>query len=624
MDTPNQIESEPADPRQARLRGVGRLTMIALSVMMFVVLARVAQLQVAPGETLRSHLSDRTSRRAELAPRGDLRDRRGRLLATSSFGWRLFVDPTRFPAVADNAVVQLASALDMPVNEVGTRIYERIARNERRQAEGQSLIRYVSIGGALEQSQVDAVRRLGFSGVHLERIPIRRLAEAPAVASLVGLVGVDDHGLLGAERAFESRLKPVQGSLAYTRDARGRTMWVEVGSYEPSMKGEDIRLSIDLAVQDIALEELNRGVKDADASGGRVIVMDSLTGELLAMADIVHDRKDVVPFNAKLINRDTGRGPRFRVLRQNENSAEIPALTRNRCVEDVYEPGSTFKPFMWAAVTERGKFAPDDVLETHDGLWRTPYGRPLEDVTPRDKQSWHDVLVNSSNIGMAQGVALLTGYEMREAVVKLGFGRPVGIGLPGEAAGIVTSARDWSKYTQTSVAMGYEIAVTPVQMVRAFSAFARRGQLAGTIPTMRLTAANAEPQEEVVYRVFPPDVALLARDAMTGVVAKMDERMMRTHRYDHEPRYSMFGKSGTANIPRPDGRGYIEGQYISSFIAGAPLNESRIVVLVVIDDPGPELAKKKLHYGSSVAGPVVRRIVERVLPYLGVSPASVH
>ena len=622
MTTPLGDKSDGFETDQRQLVVVGRLALIGVSLLMLVVLGRVAQLQVAPGQSLASHFSNRTSFKTEQAPRGELRDRRGRILATSSFGWRLFADPTRFPATVDAAILSLADAIGASPDEIGTRILERVARNERRAANDEPLIQYVSLSHALEEWQVDAVRRLNIPGVHLERIPVRRMTDAPGVATLVGLVGVEHQGLLGAERSFDRSLQPMHGSLAYTRDARGRTMWVEVGSYRPSSKGENIRLSVDLAVQQIAIEELNLGVDLADAAGGRVIIMDSLTGELLAMADVMRDDVPAVPFDRTQIDPNTERGPRFQVLRQNEHAASIPALARNRCVEDVYEPGSTFKPFMWAAVTELGRMSPTDELDTHDGRWRTPYGRPLEDVTPRDRQSWRDVLVNSSNIGMAQGVALISYREMRDAVLKLGFGRPVGVGLPGEAAGIVTSARDWSKYTQTSVAMGYEVAVTPLQMVRAFSAFARPDHLAGTIPTTRLTAERGEPQEQVVYRVFPPDIALMARDAMTSVVAKMDERMERAGRYDHSPRYTMFGKSGTANIPRPDGRGYIEGQYISSFIAGAPLNQSRIVVLVVIDDPGPELAKQRRHYGSAVAGPVVRRIVERVLPYLGVSPAA--
>ena len=609
--------------QDARFVWTGRLALFAMSLAMLGVLARVAVLQLAPNPRLASHSRSGQTRTIESASRGDILDRRGRPIATTAFGWRVFVDPARFPSPPDRAIVDLASAMGADPDAVGARIMPRIARNERRAAEGRAPIRYVSLGGALADDRVEAVLRLTIPGVHLERVPVRQTVPTPGLAALVGVVGAQDTGLLGAERVFEHRLAPRAGSLRSTSDAHGRTLWVEVGSYRPAVSGEPVRLSVDLAVQEIAVEELQRGITDADAAGGRVVILDPATGEVLAMADLERPPPAAVPFDASLIDRETGRGPRFLVLRPDASST--PALARNRCVEDVYEPGSTFKPFMWSAVTELGLLTPTSKINTHHGRWRTPYGRPLADVTPKGEQTWRNVLVNSSNIGMAQGVALMSHRQMRDAAIKLGFGRATGLGLPGEAAGIVTSARRWTDYTQTSVAMGYEIAVTPVQMVRAFSVFARAGPLVGTLPIVRLTAAKTDEDKDagIIHRVFPRAIALLARDAMRAVALHMDQRMTRLGRFDAPPRYPMFAKSGTANVPRPDGKGYIEGQYISSFIAGAPAESPRIVVLVVIDDPGPGISKKKHHYGSWVAGPVVRRIVERVLPYLGVEPPGV-
>ncbi len=618
----NLARSNPGSAiADSRFRFVGFAAMLLLSAAFIAVLVRVAQLQIAPSERLEGYRSVGRSFTVEPAPRGDLLDRRGRPIASTAFGWRVFADPTRLPAPPDAAILELADTLGMDPGELGGRILDRLERNERRRADSRTPIRYVSLTGALDDAQLDAVRRLRIPGVHLERVPVRRVIHTPGLESLVGMVGVEHTGLLGAERAFDELLAASAGTLTTTRDARGRTLWIEVGSYQPPVAGNSVRLSIDLAVQEIAIEELTRGVTDADAAGGRVIVLDPATGEILALADITREIHGAVPFDARLINRDSGRGPRFNVIKPDAIPGGNPAFRRNRVVEDVYEPGSTFKPFMWSAVTELALKSPDDEIETHSGKWRTPYGRPLEDVTPRGRQTWRDVLVNSSNIGMAQGVALMSHRQMRDAVVKLGFGRATGLGLPGEADGIVTSQRDWSKYTQTSVAMGYEVAVTPVQMVRAFSVFARRGELAGTMPGLTLTRDSGD--AGFLRRVFPAEVALAARDAMRGVAANMDERMTRIGRFDRPPIYPMFAKSGTANIPRPDGRGYIEGQYISSFIAGAPTEQPRIVVLVVIDDPGPALAEKRQHFGSWTAGPVVRRIVERTLPYLGVEPPAI-
>jgi cell division protein FtsI (penicillin-binding protein 3) len=604
-----------------RFTTIGSVAMMALSAVMLVLFARVVQLQLSPDELLVTHLPNHTSRLVEQAPRGDLRDRRGRLIASSDFGWRLFVDPTRFPDPPNSAIAALAVAADMDADFVGNRILQRIARNAKRKDVGKSLIRYVSVGSVLDDVSVDAINNLKMSGVHLERVPVRQFVETPGLESFVGLVGVDDHGLLGAEHAFEDQLKPQVGSLRSTRDATGRTLWVEIGSYSPAQRGGDVQLSVDLAIQEIAQEELERGIIEAGAAGGRVIVVDPLTGEILAMADEVHTVPGSIPFDRDLLESDLEPTPRFVVISSDLEDDQPAALARNRCIEDVYEPGSTFKPFMWSAVTERGLLKPGDMIDTHNGRWRTPYGRPLEDVGHYEKLSWSDVLVHSSNIGMAQGVTRLSARQMRDAVIKLGFGSKTSVGLPGEASGLVTPIKRWSVYTQTSVAMGYEVAVTPVQMVRAFSIFARNNNLAGTIPSLRLTAADAGDFDvAMIHRVFPSRVALLARTAMKSVAKNMDDRMVKLGRYATEPRYTMFGKSGTANIPRPDGKGYITTQYISSFIAGAPAETPRVVVLVVIDDPGPETAKTRQHYGSYVAGPVVRRIVERTLVYLGVAP----
>jgi cell division protein FtsI (penicillin-binding protein 3) len=302
-------------------------------------------------------------------------------------------------------------------------------------------------------------------------------------------------------------------------------------------------------------------------------------------------------------------------------------------VEDLYEPGSTFKPFVWAAGYERGLLKPGEVITSETRTIRTYYGRPITDVTFRPELTWDDVLRFSSNIGMYNITERLSHQDLRGTVTALGFGASTGLGIPGETAGMVTSARDWTKYTQTSVGMGYEVGATMVQMVRAFSVFARRGDDAGTLPGIRLTAAGADAsrpgligEEVFVERVFDPETAVAVREPLKGVVERMDALRLRKDPGDVPARYTMFGKSGTAYIActpprgmqRPRGATGYYKQYTSSFLVAAPAENPEIVVLVVIDDPGPERIRKVEHYGSHVAGPVVRRVVERVLPYLGV------
>jgi len=220
---------------------------------------------------------------------------------------------------------------------------------------------------------------------------------------------------------------------------------------------------------------------------------------------------------------------------------------------------------------------------------------------------------------------------MRDAVLRFGFGQRTKIGLPGESPGIVTTLKNWSKYSQTSVAMGHEVAVTPVQMVRAFSAFARTGDLAGTIPGVHFTAVDPSTVHDEASRALNARTAELTRRTMHGVAQRVDDKAFKDENGKPiPPRYDWFGKSGTAEIPigkappglrRPMGSdGYYRGQYNSSFIAGAPLESPRLVVVAVIDDPGPAKIARKQHYGSWVAGPVARRVLERALPYLGVPP----
>jgi cell division protein FtsI/penicillin-binding protein 2 len=670
----------------SRADGFAMLIVGGLTLGMLVLLGRVAQLQAMPSPALVAHKDDRISRAPEPALRGDILDRRGRVLAASRFGYRVFVDPSHFPSPPDAALVALAEATGTPLETVASRLIPKIADNERRKAHNEevdrrrkeaeaaaakagaelpapdpepdadseeeasaepdpdrrlALHRYVSIGGVLEDWRLEAVRQLKMPGVHLELRGVRGYPAEDITASLVGLVDIDHKGILGVERAVNKDVAGSPGQLEFVRDAYMRPLWVNQGGYTPPQRGQDVRLSIDLELQRIVMEELTQGIQDADSAGGRAVVVDPATGEILAMVDIVRRPRDAVAYDWDHPWNGQGSKPRYITL-QEPSELPHPALARNRCVEDVYEPGSTFKPFMWGATTALGLADPGETVDTESGRWTTPYGRSIADVVRRGTMTWAEVLVNSSNIGMAKITRRMSDQQMREAVLRFGFGRRTNIDLPGESPGLVTSAKNWSKFTQTSVAMGHEIAVTPVQMVRAFSSFCRGGELAGTMPELRLFAAPAAGATDAPTpgaapanpgkRVLPAKIAELTRTTMRGVVANLDRKLAAADK-QHPPtwRYELFGKSGTAEIPlgkapkgkkRPRGSdGYFDGQYNSSFIAGGPVEQPRLVVLVVIDDPGPARIAAKTHYGSLAAGPVVRRIMERGLEYMGVPPS---
>jgi len=636
-----------------------------------VVVGRVAQLQLAPSEDLQGFISARTTVQPLPAVRGDLLDRRGRVLATTRTGFRVVIDPTTVTqgrnTSVEQVIVALADTLDLPTDQVGARIMGALIENSKRTAEASntqntgaiaslsttnstptkvSQIRYLPIGDTISQQQADAIQSLGLPGVTLEHRP-ERVQTAPDIAgSLVGKVGYEDRstrrvGKIGAEMQFQSQLEGTNGSLTYVRDSQGRPLWVQRGRWIDSNRGNDVRLSIDLELQRIVHDELLAGVERADAAGGRAIMLDPNTGEVLAMVDILRETPDAIEFPWDDGAEDAERTrytpldpmPRYRLIAEDPAREVEPVLAHNRCVRDIYEPGSTFKPFVWTLAKIEGLLPDDEVIKLDTNYFIAPDKRPLRDVTYRPEMSWTDVLKYSSNIGMSIASDRIPQDKLRRTVDSLRFGHQTGLGFPGESPGIVTPESRWSVFTQTSVGMGYEIAVTPVQMVRAFSIFAREGDSAGTLPEVRFTAAGRDNRpgftgdEIMVERVFPSRVTRQAIEPMRAVAERMDTRTRQEDPTIPVARYSMFGKSGTANIPgsapegksRPKGTpGYFKTQYNASFIAAVPAQNPRVVILVVIDDPGPELIHAKRHFGSWSAGPVVRRVVERAMPYLGV------
>ncbi len=641
---------------------------------LLVVLVRVAQLQIFPSDPLTNHIYPRATTHTLGSTRGDLLDRRGRVLATTRVAHRVIVDPTTIEPKLDQAILGLSQALSVNPGELGSRIIGAILENKRRAqiiermdqraAQGlepeldedghprkrPQLSRYFPISDLIDVETAQAIRVLikekKLSGINLEEHQIRQTSDAPLVGSLVGKLGfptdqaTERVGILGAEYMFHEQLEGTDGSLTYVRDASGGPLWVQRGDWKEEQHGNNVRLSIDLEIQRIVLEELAIGAENADSAGARAVVINPHTGEVLAMADIIREIEGLEDFpwydpkgdEPAATLADKSDRPRWRVLEPDPHRGVDEALTRNRTVRDLYEPGSTFKPFVWAIAKTKG-LLPDDETLQFDVNYFQPYpGRSLTDVTYRKELSWDGVLEYSSNMGMAIATERLDHNTLRQTVRALGFGNKSGLGIMGEEPGLVTSKKNWSKWTQTSVGMGYEVAVTPVQMVRAFSVFARHGDMAGTLPELRLTAAGRDDRpgltkdEIIVERVFDPQVALRARGPMSMVVQHMDDKDRSTNQAP-APNYSMFGKSGTAYIPcippqgmrRPNNaKGYFAKQYTTSFIAAAPAGVPEIVVLVVIDDPGPEQIRERRHYGSRVAGPVVRRITERVLPYLGI------
>lgn len=684
------MHPENQDGDKDRAAVIARLFAGVVTVVLLVVVARVGQLKAAPGDRLGRFVSDRVGLETEPSPRGDLLDRRGRPLSMSEIGFRVIIDPVAAESSMDRVIVTLAERLGVAADEIGMPLARAVEKNEqirnaratlarsaapdapltltgrlrglfgqglpasrveRAPAEGlaaERLRRYLPVGPVIEREIAELIEGTGLPGVLIEKQLVRTYPGGGEIASILGKVGFGHAGLLGAERSLDERLTGEDGRIGYVRDSKRRPVLIDALASTAGERGEDIRLSIDLELQRIAIAELERGMEEADAAGGRLVMMRPETGEILAMVDLYREVEGLVPFpwvapgtpdDAWPALPPEDKRPRYATLSPDPGRGVHPAMGRNRCVEDIYEPGSTFKSFVWASAWQKGLIGEGEIISTRP--YTTPFGRYTEDVTKRDEQDWEHVLVHSSNVGMFKISERMSHEDLRETVLRFGFGSRTRIGLPGEASGLVTSAKAWGDYSHTSVVIGHEVAVTPVQMVRAFGAYARSGDLAGTLPHLKLTVpTRAEHEAEPVVRVLQPEIALRTRRALEKVADRMDASLRRRFPDEPEPGYTLFGKSGTADIavvppfaedetgkrvqmgkPRGAG-GYFHEQYCSSFIGGAPVEDPRIVVIAVIDDPGPVRIRQKAHYGSSVAGPVVRRVVERSLRYLGVPPGG--
>jgi len=283
----------------------------------------------------------------------------------------------------------------------------------------------------------------------------------------------------------------------------------------------------------------------------------------------------------------------------------------NRCVGMVFEPGSTFKPFVAASALDGNVVTPQTVLFCHNGA-HSFGGRVLHDVHGYGNLSVRDIIVKSSNIGIAQIGLKLGRYGLHHAAARFGFGRPTGIDLFGEEAGILHPAKNWTSYSMTSIPMGQEIAVTPLGLAAGYNVFASGGRWVQP----RLALGLADNSGRTPVETFAParprtvirrDVAdLMCRDFLAGVVEEGTAKRARVYGY------RLGGKTGTAQVARKDGRGYEPGAYISSFVGMAPLPSPRAVCMVMIERP------RKAHYGGTVAAPAAATVLERTLSYLSV------
>lgn len=566
--TPVELDQSPA-----RVLLVGRVMIILVTACLVLLLGRVVMLQTIPPKQIAAKVGTQRSTQPLSGRRGTILDRRGRVLATTRVSQKLFVDPA---LIIDHSSFAEKVGYGLGYDPVDI----DLALAERPKS------RYLVLDRRLNDHRIEALKNLDVPGLATDPVLMRDYPQGPLAGQVIGFVGVDGTGLAGLEQTYEKRLAADPGKVRYLRDARGRALWVEADSYEKQVDGENIRLSIDAVIQAFAEENLAAAVKKYRAESGQLVVMDPRTGELLAIAN-------------------------YPQLDPNYFNKVKPEVRRNRVVTDVFEPGSIFKPIIWAALTQLKAADPNEIIDTTSiGVARTSKGRVLRDAKPHGRITWDQVLVYSSNIGMATVAERVGAEPLHEAMTRFGFGKPTGSGLPGEVGGVVHPLKKWTHYSITSVPMGQEVSVTPLQMVRAFSAIANGGML--LTPTITPTTGPGSQPTPPGVRVLEQRIADYTRSVMRRQVTEGGGQKAESKLYE------LFGKTGTAQLPNFKSGGYYQDQYVSSFIAGAPADAPRLVIGCFITRPDRSIG----HYGGTVSAPAVKNVMEQSLLYLGVPPKT--
>ncbi|HRP97145.1 MAG TPA: penicillin-binding protein 2 [Rhodocyclaceae bacterium] len=537
-----------------------RLVLFALLAGSLTLIGRAVYLQGFNHEFLQAKGESRYSRVIPVpATRGRITDRNGEILAVStpvSSIWAIPSDARLAPA----DMRQLAVLLELDVDELSRRL-----ATERD---------FVYLRRQLAPDVAERIAALRLPGIHQHQEYRRYYPGGEVTAHVLGFTGVDDRGQEGIELAFDAQLKGRPGSRRVIRDRRGHII-EDVESIRPPRDGEDLALAMDAKIQFLAYSALRQAMHTHAAKAGAALVLDVRTGEVLALV------------NAPTFNPNN---------RSNLSGAQL----RNRVFTDVFEPGSTMKPFIGALALESGKVQPQTVIETDPG--RMTIGRAtISDVRRHGALTVAQVIQKSSNVGTVKMAQQFTPDEMWRMFDTLGFGAPLELGFPGEAGGRLRPARSWRPIEQATMSYGHGISTTLVQMARAYLAFARDGELL-PLSLTRVEAAPTEAQQvfsSATAREMRHMLELAAGPGGTAPKAQVAG-------------YRVAGKTGTAH--KLEGGRYTN-KYVSSFVGFAPVSNPRLIVAVMIDEPSAGQ-----HYGGAVAAPVFARITEGALRALGVAP----
>ncbi len=556
----------PASERPAQLAAVssGRSRFVlGLLGLAFVGLAcRAAYVQLIGNDFFQDQGNARFTRTLELpANRGRILDRNGTILATSVEAQSVWAIPEDVD-VADPQLPAVARLLGLPLAD----LKRRLTLNQKKS--------FMWVQRQVDTPVALKVKALGVKGIHLRKEYKRQYPEGEAAAHVVGFTNVEDLGLEGVELTFQQQLSGQSGSRRVIKDRLGRVV-EDVRDVIPPVDGQDVQLSIDSKVQFFAYEKLRAAVQQHKAHAGSAVVLDALTGEVLALA------------NYPSYNPNNRRGLTGEQL-------------RNRALTDSFEPGSTLKPFVTALALDKGLVRPYSPIDTSPGTI-TIGGATITDAHPYGVLTVAQVIQKSSNVGTVKLAMQLHARDMWETYTQAGFGRKPQLPFPGAASGRLRPYKNWRPIEQATMSYGYGISVSLFQLAQAYTVFARDGEL---VPVTLLK--NEVPAHGV--RVFSQAHALEVRK-MLALAAGPGGTAQRAQTLG----YSVGGKTGTTH--KLEGKGYATRKYRSFFVGVAPIEQPRIVVAVMVDEP-----TAGQYFGGLVAAPVFSETVQQTLRVLGVRP----
>jgi cell division protein FtsI (penicillin-binding protein 3) len=524
-----------------------------------VLVARAVSIQIVDNQFYLDQGEKRYAFQQELrASRGRITDRHGALLATSVPVPSVWAIPKDVQATPEQKRA-LARLLELPPADVEKKL-------------GDTSARFAWLKRQVDDATWQQISQLGIKGVHEAREFRRKYPEGEAAAHVVGFTDVDDRGQEGVELSFQDRLQGRDGSRMVVKDRLGRVV-ESIGDKVAPTDGSDLELTIDAKVQYFAYQHIKQAVLENKAKGGSVVVIDAQSGEVLALANYP--------------SYDPAK-------RRNINTEQM----RNRALIDIFEPGSTMKPFIAGISLDSGRVTPDTILDTASF---SVGGRAVTDVHPRARMSVTEIVQKSSNVGAAKLAMQLPAGEMWALYNALGFGIKPELSFPGVASGKLRPAKAWKPVDQSRLAYGYGLSASLLQMARSYTVFAHDGEV---IPVTMVKQSQAP----VGKRVFKPETARTLR-GMLQLAAGPEG----TAPLAQTMGYSVGGKSGTAH--KLEGEGYAKDKYRSWFVGLSPIDQPRIIVAVMVDEPS---AGK--HYGGAVAAPVFSRVVALTLRAQGVPP----